>query len=206
MPCLEARIRLAPSSATRARSLVVRTLRHAHAHGARAGGSKVACPDCGKAKVVQLPWVHGKQDAPTTTESYEVYEEIGQPPPESVAYQEHVGFACRCGTDCTPGRRGGPAADLPRMRPVGHRAVAPRSGPSPTPRSRSTASMRPWRQRTSRGRTSGSSGGSAPCWTNMVVCRPIGRLRAGRCSREFSPFPGVTAPGRYGSRSRSGRC
>ncbi len=61
-------------------------------------GSEVTCPDCGKAKVVQLPWLHGNQDAPTTTESYEVYEEIGQPPPESIAYQEHVGFACRCGT------------------------------------------------------------------------------------------------------------
>ena len=77
---------------------VLRAVRHAHAGPLDQVGSEVTCPDCGMATVVQLPRLHGKRDASPTTESYEVHEESGQPPPESVAYQEHVGFACRCGT------------------------------------------------------------------------------------------------------------
>ncbi|MGO9112059.1 MAG: hypothetical protein ACLP9L_22770 [Thermoguttaceae bacterium] len=61
-------------------------------------GSEVTCPDCRTAEVLQPPTLYDKRDTSLTTESYEVHEEIGQPPPESVAYQEHVGFACRCGT------------------------------------------------------------------------------------------------------------
>ena len=61
-------------------------------------GSEVTCPDCGMATVVQLPRLHGKSDACPTSESYEVNEQSGQPPPESVAYQEHVGFVCQCGS------------------------------------------------------------------------------------------------------------
>ena len=61
-------------------------------------GSEITCPDCGIATAVQLPRLHGKQDTCPTTESYEVNEESGQPPPKSVAYQEHVGFVCPCGS------------------------------------------------------------------------------------------------------------
>jgi DNA-directed RNA polymerase subunit RPC12/RpoP len=61
-------------------------------------GSEVTCPDCSAVKLVEAPWLRGKRRTPTTTESYEVCEEAGQPPPESVAHQEHVGFACLCGT------------------------------------------------------------------------------------------------------------
>ena len=61
-------------------------------------GSEVTCPDCKKTKVVDAPRLRGKRDASTTTESYEVCEESGQSPPGSAAHQEHVGFACRCGT------------------------------------------------------------------------------------------------------------
>jgi DNA-directed RNA polymerase subunit RPC12/RpoP len=61
-------------------------------------GSSVTCPDCGTATVVRPPRPAGSRDTRPTTESYEVREEIGQPPPESVACQEHVGFLCSCGT------------------------------------------------------------------------------------------------------------
>jgi DNA-directed RNA polymerase subunit M/transcription elongation factor TFIIS len=61
-------------------------------------GSTVTCPDCGTPTVVPPPRPGGNRETCPTTESYEVREEIGQPPPESVACQEHVGFACPCGT------------------------------------------------------------------------------------------------------------
>ena len=62
-------------------------------------GTEVTCPDCSVTKVVQAARRHAKPAiSPTTEASYEVHEEGGQPPPGSVAYQEHVGFACQCGT------------------------------------------------------------------------------------------------------------
>ncbi len=73
-------------------------------------GSEVTCPDCGTAKVVELPRLPGNRDAAVTTESYDVHEEIGQPPPESVAYKEYVGFVCRCGT-----RLAAPVAEVGRQ-------------------------------------------------------------------------------------------
>jgi DNA-directed RNA polymerase subunit M/transcription elongation factor TFIIS len=61
-------------------------------------GSKVLCPDCKKATVVEAPRLRGQRNTSTTTESYEVTEEIGQSPVKSVANQAHVGFVCQCGT------------------------------------------------------------------------------------------------------------
>jgi len=62
-------------------------------------GSEVTCPDCSAVQVVELPRLHARHRiAPTTDASYEVHLESGQPPPESVANREHVGFVCRCGT------------------------------------------------------------------------------------------------------------
>jgi DNA-directed RNA polymerase subunit RPC12/RpoP len=61
-------------------------------------GTEVTCPDCQKATVPQPQQVHRRREASAATGSYKVHEEIGQPPPQSVAYQEHVGFVCRCGT------------------------------------------------------------------------------------------------------------
>lgn len=61
-------------------------------------GSSVTCPDCRAATVVPPPRPRDELHTCPTTESYEVREEIGQPPPESVAWQEHVGFLCPCGT------------------------------------------------------------------------------------------------------------
>jgi hypothetical protein len=61
-------------------------------------GSEVMCPDCKSATAVNAPRLRPKRDASITTESYEVSEESGKPPLASVANQEHVGFACQCGT------------------------------------------------------------------------------------------------------------
>jgi len=62
-------------------------------------GNEVTCPDCSAVQVVELPRLHTRQKiVPKAEGSYEVHEESGQPPPESVAYKEHVGFVCRCGT------------------------------------------------------------------------------------------------------------
>jgi hypothetical protein len=61
-------------------------------------GSKVTCPDCKKVTLVEAPHLHPKRETSTTTESYEVSEEIGQEPAASVANQEHIGFICDCGT------------------------------------------------------------------------------------------------------------
>jgi DNA-directed RNA polymerase subunit M/transcription elongation factor TFIIS len=61
-------------------------------------GSKVQCPDCQKIMVVEAPHEHRKLEASSTTDSYAVSEESVQPPPDSVANQEHVSFHCDCGT------------------------------------------------------------------------------------------------------------
>ena len=88
-------------------------------------GSNITCPDCSTSKVLEVPRLHGKRGASLTTESYEVREESGQPPPESVAHQEYVGFACRCGTrlHALVSEVGQPA-DLSRLRPIRQGAVA----------------------------------------------------------------------------------
>src|SRR5208283_3900031 len=62
-------------------------------------GSEVTCPDCRAVQVVQPVRRHANRKIASTTDtSYEVHQESGQPPPESVACQEHVGFVCHCGT------------------------------------------------------------------------------------------------------------
>jgi predicted RNA-binding Zn-ribbon protein involved in translation (DUF1610 family) len=113
-------------------------------------GQQVTCPDCGTQAVVPLPppesvgkicpETGGRYGACSTAESYEVREEMGQPPPESVANQEHVGFFCKCGTrlhalsaeagramicpDCgQPAVVPPPARRRPRPKPAGESAA-----------------------------------------------------------------------------------
>ncbi len=57
-------------------------------------GEKLICPDCGSATIVPPP-----QDKPTEAwsgpaEIYQTCDEIGQPAPGSVAYQQHYPFKC----------------------------------------------------------------------------------------------------------------
>ena len=66
-------------------------------------------------------------------ESYEVREEIGQPPPDSVAYQGHVSFACRCGTRWLRQLPRWASTDLPGLRPSGHGAAASREAAQARP-------------------------------------------------------------------------
>jgi DNA-directed RNA polymerase subunit RPC12/RpoP len=126
-------------------------------------GKNITCPDCGKVNLVPAAPRKRAGFHVASDQEYAVHEEVGQPPPGSVAYEPHVGFKCTaCGTrlhatvaeagremtcpDC--GRTA--IVPAPRAKPPKHDFLEeivgeyrPRAGlppPRPTPRV-----VRPWR-------------------------------------------------------------
>jgi DNA-directed RNA polymerase subunit RPC12/RpoP len=57
-------------------------------------GQKLICPDCGSATVVPPPQEQPAEAWSGPSEIYATCDEVGQPAPGSVAYQEHYPFKC----------------------------------------------------------------------------------------------------------------
>ena len=183
---------------------VLRAVRHADAGGARPGGKRSHVPGLqprkGRATATAA---RQARRFPTTESSYgSMRKAVNR---RRVGRQSGARRFCLSMRHAAAraGRRGGPAIDLPRLRPIRHGAASPgTSRPKPDPtkeiegqydtkRERPTNSKHP----SPIGRQCGSPAGSAKCWTNMADCPRSRRHRAGRSSRECSPSRGTTEPG-----------